>query len=241
MGKQYKAIIVDDERLARVKLAKILAKFDCIEILGEAEDVPSAKKLIYKVNPNLLFLDIQMPQESGFDLLNQIEFNGEIVFVTAYDEYAIKAFEVNALDYLLKPVREERIETLINKLVNHYVDKSLPKKLEYDDKIFISNEKQMGFIELKDIISIESIGNYSKIHFQNHKNIIVYKTLKDWENRLPENKFFRIHRTCIINIDYIDRFEKWFNYTTRVFMKSSETPLKISKKFASQLKKRFGL
>ncbi len=239
MSTHYRTIIVDDERLARVKLRGLLKNFKQIEIVGEADNVPKAIQLIEKLKVDLLFLDIQMTPESGFDLLEQIEFDGKVVFVTAYDEFALKAFEVNALDYLLKPVREERIELLLKKLEEKTSPDDTLRELDYSDKLFVSNDKLMKFINIKDVVIVEAVGNYTKIFLINKDEILVYKPLKEWESRLPINKFCRIHRAHIINIDYVERFEKWFNYTTKAYMQGVENPLKISKNYASIFKKRF--
>lgn len=240
MKNYYRTLIVDDERLARTKLTGILGKFENFVIVGEADDVPSAKKQIEALKPDLIFLDIQMPRETGFDLLEQIDFEGIIVFVTAYDEYALRAFEVNALDYLLKPVKEEMVEKLIAKL-----QKKSPKKeeqytkLEYTDRLFVSNDKQMKFIDIRSIIMIQSVGNYSKLFFENGEKIMVYKPMKEWDARLPQNKFCRIHRTSIVNIDFIEKIDRWFNYSYRVFLTGIDEPLRMSKSYSSVLRERF--
>src|SRR5688500_1583009 len=131
--KIWKALIVDDERLARKKLRSMLADFSNIEIAGEADSVSEAIKTIEKTNPEIIFLDIQMPKQNGFDLLEQIETNAKIIFVTAYDEYAIRAFEINALDYLLKPVNPKRLKQTIERLSTESPNPANNDKLKYDD------------------------------------------------------------------------------------------------------------
>lgn len=240
---KFTALVVDDERLARQKLIAMLSKYESIEVIGEAFDVNSAKKCIETSVPDILFLDIQMPKKSGFDLIEQIAFEGKIVFVTAFDEYAVKAFEINALDYLLKPVSEERLDKLILKLEQKDEEKEVIikniSKLSYNDKIFVSDNKVVKFVNIREISAIQSVGNYSKLILSSGEKLIIYKTLKEWSLRLPENKFVRIHRTAIVNIDYISKMEKWFNYSFRIFISGIETPFVVSKSFTSELKERF--
>lgn len=240
---KFTALIVDDERLARQKLISMLKKYESIEVIGEAFDVTTARKFIESQIPDILFLDIQMPKKSGFDLIEQIAFEGKIVFVTAYDEYAVKAFEVNALDYLLKPVSEERLDKLVLKLEQKDDDKEIiiknTSKLDYNDKLFVSDNKIVKFISIREISAIQSVGNYSKLFLSSGEKFIIYKTLKEWSLRLPENKFVRIHRTAIVNIDYISKMEKWFNYSFRIFITGIEAPFIVSKTFTSELKERF--
>ncbi len=243
--KKLAALVVDDERLARQRLTGMLAKYDNIEVVGEAFDVSSAKKSIEKLLPDIVFLDIQMPKKSGFDLINETNFDGKYIFVTAFDEYAVKAFEVNALDYLLKPVSEERLDLLVSKLSemenkNEHEDHSKHSfKLNYEDKIFVSDNKNVKFISIKEICAIQSIGNYSKLYISSGDKFVIYKTLKEWVHRLPDNKFIRIHRTAIINIDFIEKIEKWFNYSFKIKISGIDSPFIVSRNFTSELKDRF--
>ncbi len=239
MQSKYRAVVVDDERLARHKLIRTLSKFDSIDVVGEAFDVPSARILIEKVVPDIIFLDIQMPKLSGFDLIEQTNIEGKVVFVTAFDNYALNAFDVNAFDYIVKPVREERIEKLLEKISRDSSDNYACNKLNYDDKIFVSDNKFMKFVAIKDITLIQSTGNYSKIFFKDNDHIVVYKSLKEWESKLPLNKFCRIHRTTIVNIDYIEKIEKWFNYSFRVYINNVESPVMMSKRYSGIIKNRF--
>lgn len=240
MSNTYRTIIVDDERLARLKLVQLLEKYSNIEISGEANDVPSAVELITKINPDLIFLDIQMPKQSGFDLLGQIEIHGKIVFVTAYDEYAVRAFEVNALDYLMKPVSTERLDLLMKKIEGIPVKADHSKMLDYDDKLFVPGDKYMKFIDVKDILIIQALGNYSKIFSASGEFFMIYKSLREWNNRLPAKKFCQVHRGIIINIDYVIRVEKWFNYSYKAFIQGIDEPVKISKNYSGIFKEKFG-
>ncbi|MGD8305955.1 MAG: LytTR family DNA-binding domain-containing protein [Ignavibacteria bacterium] len=239
MKTKIKAIIVDDEELAREDLKVLLENFNEIDIIGEAESVEEARPLINNLNPDLIFLDIQMPGESGFDLLAKIETDAKIIFVTAYDEYAIRAFEVNAIDYLLKPVNTERLALAIEHLKSDEEGrKSGQTKLNLEDSIFIMVNNHYQFVKISAIIKITSAGNYSEIYTTSKLKGLVLKSLKDWEARLPENYFVRIHRTAIINLEYVDHVEEWFNYSYKVLLKGIEDPLVISRRYASKLKKR---
>lgn len=242
MGKiQYKVLVVDDERLARKELINMLSKYDCIKSIHEAEDVSSAIKMIEKVNPNLIFLDIQMPGDSGFDLLNKIDYKGKVIFATAFDEYALRAFEVNALDYLLKPITHDRLKKAIERL-----ETESPKEpkfdfnLKLDDRLFLTVGTKLGFIKVGSIIAIESDGDYTKIKTTDGNNGLVSKSMKEWESRLPQNYFSRIHRTTIVNLEFVEKIEKWFNYSYKIHLKGIDEPYIISRRYAKQLKEKFG-
>ena len=235
----FKAIIVDDEELAREDLKVLLKDFSEIEIIGEAETVEETKSLIKKLDPNLIFLDIQMPGKSGFELLEEIQTSAKIIFVTAYDEYAIRAFEVNAKDYLLKPVIKERLSLAIDRLKTEQESgKKVQEKLEFEDSIFVMVNNHYQFVKIGSIIKIASAGNYSEIYTSSKLKGLVLKSLKDWEVRLPANYFVRIHRNAIINLEYVDRVEGWFNYSYKVYLKEIDEPLVISRRYAAKLKER---
>ena len=239
--KQYKTLIVDDERLARKDIIQLLAAYDFIEVAGEAEDVPSAIRAIRQLNPDLIVLDIQMPGESGFDLLEKIKIDAKIIFVTAYDEYAIQAFDVNALDYLLKPVHPDRLTQSLQRLQSNGNGESHSmRKLEFNDRLFLSVNNHLRFLKVNKILCINSAGDYSEIVTVDGINGLTQKSLKEWENRLPSNYFCRIHRSSIINMEYIDNLEEWFNYSFRVYLKGVEKPFTISRRYAAILKNRLG-
>lgn len=237
---KYKTIIVEDERLARLELMSLLAEFDNIEVVGEAWDVPSAIECIKAWHPDIIFLDIQMPGESGFDLLEKINFSGHVIFVTAFDEFAIRAFEVNALDYLLKPVSPKRLQTTINRIESGDVTKITGKMLTYDDRLFLMVGNKMRFLKIADIICIQAVGDYSKVFLTRSPSGLVLKTMTEWEKRLPENCFSRIHKSTIINLEFVEKIEKWMNYSYRIYLKEIKDPLVLSRRYARQLKERLG-
>jgi len=233
-----KAIIVDDERLARVNMRKLLEPYPEIEIAGEAGSCDEAVKLINLHKPRLVFLDIQLSGETGFDLLEIIDNSIKIIFVTAFDEYAIRAFEVNAIDYLLKPVNPERLKASIERLISREKgQKSEAKSYEYSDSIFVRlNNYSSRFIKISSITFIEPVGNYSRIVTIEGKHCLVLKTLKQWQEDLPDNNFVRIHRSSIVNIEHVDHIEKKSNTRHRAYLKNIPEPLEVSRRYARKLR-----
>lgn len=200
-----KAIIVDDERLARQELRNLLKKHP-VNLVAECANHIEAKNAIETERPDVVFLDIQMPEKNGFELLEELEYIPEIVFVTAYDEYAINAFKVNAFDYLLKPINEKELENTIEKLKPIIQKKAGEYKLENSDKIFIKDGNKCWFVTLKDVRRFESVGNYCQVFFDDNKPLIL-KSLNNLEERLDEKVFFRANRKAIVNLNFIDKIE----------------------------------
>ncbi|MBU1011781.1 MAG: LytTR family DNA-binding domain-containing protein [Bacteroidetes bacterium] len=240
---KYTAIVIDDERLARLTLLKDLESFPEIVILGEASSIYNAKLLIEKLNPDLLFLDIQLVDGTGFDLINNIEFSGKIIFITAFDEYAIRAFEINAVDYLLKPISIKRLKNAIDKL--SVTDKqntvSTSFKLNYKDRLMVMHKKSINFIKIDTIDSIYASREYSYIHTINGKEYLTSKSLGEWDARLPDEHFCRIHRSAIINFDFIIKIEHHMTGTASVFIQGLTEPLNISRNYFRKLKDRYCL
>ncbi len=236
-GKIWKALIVDDERLARSKLRSMLSDFPNIQIVGEADSTPEAIEQIEKTNPEVIFLDIQMPHASGFDLLEQIQTDAKVIFVTAYDEYAIRAFEVNALDYLLKPVNPKRLAHTVERL--EQPTKTIDRNLEYDDFIFVNSGRNSKFIKVGSIKCILAADVYSEIFTEDAGKFLLLKPLSEWENRLPAKNFMRIHRSTVINLEYVERVEKSFNYSYEVFLRGIREPFSISRRYAAKIKDKF--
>ena len=232
-----KALIIDDERLARKELIDLLGKHPEIEIIGEAKNAEEALKMIDQFDPDVLFLDIQMPEKNGFELLQELNNCPKVIFVTAYDDYAIKAFEVSALDYLLKPVDPNRLEETIKKLTQSEIptkeietdniDKS-KNKLGSSDRIFIKDGEKCWFVELSKVRMFESEGNYVKVHFDNNRPLIL-RSLNSLEERLDELTFFRANRKFIVNLKWISSIENWFNGGLKVQLGEGES-LEISRR-----------
>jgi two-component system LytT family response regulator len=239
MGRQCRALIVDDERLARHQLRSMLAAHTSIEVVGEADGVQKAIAAIRELSPDVVFLDIQMPGEHGFDLLNQLDRPLHVIFVTAYDEYAVRAFEVNALDYLLKPVNPDRLARAIERLSTSRSPEpteSVKRALEYDDHLFLTIGNGSRFLRINTIVHIRAEGVYTEVHTTDGKKALVLKALNEWEERLPEKHFVRIHRSSIVNIEYVERIEKWFNYSYQVHLRGASEPLTMSRRYAAKLK-----
>jgi two-component system LytT family response regulator len=241
MEKKLKALIVDDERLARRDLILLLESFDHIQVIGEADSVENALTAIKDLHPDLLFLDIQMPGESGFDLLEKLEDPPKTIFVTAFDEYAIRAFEINALDYLLKPVNPERLALSLERLEHQKEENKKDwRLLTYDDRLFLLVDDRMQFLKVSNILTIKAAGDYSEVLKTNIKRGLTTKTMKEWEHRLPPGHFCRIHRSTIINMDYVEQLEEWFNYSYKVHMKGLKEPLVMSRRYVARLKEKLG-
>jgi len=241
MTKLFNALIVDDERLARKDLISLLKTYDQVTVVGEADSVPAAVKAIQKLNPDVIFLDIQMPGESGFNLLDKADVEAQIIFVTAYDEYAIRAFEVNALDYLLKPVNPDRLAKALERLENR--EDELPARgraLAYDDRLFLMMGPHFKFLKVSSILNIKAAADYSEVQTVEGAKGLVLKSMKEWETRLPARHFLRIHRSTLINMEYIEKVEEWFNYSFKVYLKGGGEPYIISRRYATRLKDRLG-
>jgi two-component system LytT family response regulator len=200
-----KILVIDDERSSREELKKEIKKYDEFEIAGEAKNADEAKKLIEDLHPDLIFLDIQMPEKSGFDLLESLDKIPEVIFVTAFDQFAVQAFELNALDYLMKPIREERFAKTIEKVRDHIQKKSSTVSAD-DHQLFIKDGDKIHFVRIVNIFLIESLDNYSRVHFEN-KKACIKRSLNQWEELLDPKIFFRISRTEIININYLRKVE----------------------------------
>jgi two-component system, LytTR family, response regulator len=238
MIKKIKALIVDDEELARSDLHALLSKIPSIEIVGEANDVKTAIEAIEKLKPDVVFLDIQFPRETGFDLLEKADIKAKIIFVTAFDKYAIRAFEINALDYLIKPVDPERLALSIERLENTDLSEKKQPGFNYTDSIFIEHGNNFFFVKVNSIILITAAAAYTEIITSKGQKLLAHKSMKEWESRLPENTFVRIHRSTIINIDFIEKMDKWFNYSYRVYLKTIDKPISISRRYIAAIRER---
>lgn len=240
---KIKTIIIDDEQFAREDIKNQLGNFSEIELAGEADNLDEAKQLYKKLRPDLIFLDIQLGNHTGFDLFEELDENTKVIFVTAFDEYAIKAFEVNAFDYLLKPVVYERLRKTIDRLFSEDENVAELKKeqLSIEDNIFLKVDRNYQFIKIGSIQALTSADDYSELYLsENSKKHLVSKSLKDWEERLPEKQFCRIHRSTIININFIEKIEPWHNYSQKVFIKGIEKPFLMSRRYFSIIKNLLG-
>jgi len=233
-----KALIIDDERLARKELLSLLEDYKQIEVVGEAANADEAFEIINKLNPDLLFLDIQMPGKTGFQLLEMLDSVPSVIFVTAYDEYALKAFEVSAIDYLLKPIQSERLSEAIRKVSKFTQDKDdsgrNTQKLKLTDRVFVKDGDRCWFVSLSDIRLFESDGNYIKVYFDNFKPMI-HKSLNALDDKLDQKSFFRASRKHIINLSWLDSIEPWFNGGLMAKLKGGEK-IEVSRRQAAKFK-----
>jgi len=239
---KFKALVIDDEHLARKAIISLIRDYPDIELAGEADDAKQAAHLIDKHQPDLLFLDIQMPGKSGFDLLNEVSYRGKVIFVTAYDEYALRAFEVNALDYLMKPISPERFKRAMDRLNEQDEQHAIPLKhdLRYDDRLFLLMGRHMVFLKISSIVYIQAEGDYTQIVTSEGKKGLVLKSMKEWSKRLPDSHFCRIHRSYIVNLDFVEEIEKEYNYDFSVKLKDTDKSLVMSRRYARLLKEKMG-
>lgn len=243
-----RTLIVDDERLARNELKRLLEPYTRIEIVGEAANAEEALKLIEEQQPELLFLDIQMPGKNGFELLSSIEGKTpEVIFTTAFDEYAIKAFEFNALDYLLKPIDNERLKETIHRIEENQAQPEAPahtneraeKVLGENDQVFVKDGEKCWFVKLGKIRLFESMGNYVRLHFDDQKPLVL-KSLNNLEERLDPNTYFRANRKHIINLHWIEKIEPWFSGGLLVTLQGGDK-IEISRRQAIRFKELMSL
>lgn len=244
-----KAIIVDDERLARNELKRLLENFPSIEVIGEAANTDEASQLIEELQPDVVFLDIQMPGKTGFEWLEEWDgFLPEIIFTTAFDEYAMKAFEVNALDYVLKPIELARLSESIQKLESRFqrpasIEKSVIANhvLGGNDQIFVKDGEKCWFVRLDRVRLCESMGNYVRLFFDDQKPLVL-KSLNSLEERLDPKLFFRCNRKHIVNLNFIEKIEPWFSGGLQVTLKGDKAEkIEISRRQSIRFKELLSL
>jgi two-component system LytT family response regulator len=294
-SKKLNTVIVDDDDQSRKLLNILLKKFPQVNVVGEASNVKNALDIINEKKPDSIFLDICLGNSNGFELMDKISNDARVVFISAFDDYALKAFEVNALDYIQKPVAYDRLALTIERLLlkeepiqefdthqniheenelkkniklehkkfspklldiinedqsDYLEDESIEeeivpcldpmkKKLDYDDRIFVNSDGTSKFIKVSSIFCITAEKDYSYICLVNGKKILVLKSMVEWEARLTPKYFARIHRSTIVNLEFVDKIEKWFNSSYRVHMQNYPEPFQMSRRYAAKLKERF--
>jgi two-component system, LytTR family, response regulator len=247
--KEFRTLIIDDERLAREELKSVLKDFVEINVIDEAQNGDEGIEKIKKMKPDLIFLDVSMPGMTGFEMLKKLEEIPYVIFVTAYDEFALKAFEVNALDYLLKPIDPDRLAETIEKLrlkedadfESSHGSKSIrgDRALSLNDRVFIKDGEKCFFIKLAEVRLLESDGNYVKVHFGSNRPLIL-RSLNSFEERLDPAYFFRANRKFMINLEWVENIENWFNGGLQVELKSGEK-IDISRRQAIRFKEMLSL
>ncbi len=241
-----RALIVDDEPPARRELRRLLAAHPEVEIVGEAGSARAAQAMLRDDPPDVVFLDIQLRESSGLDLVPAVESRTAIVFVTAFDRHAVRAFELNALDYLLKPVEPERLAIALRRVAERAAasppvaaplePESSP--LESRDWLFLKSGERAEFVAVGDITHITAEGDYSLVHSVGGVSRLAHVSLQDWERRLPAQEFLRIHRSTIVNLRHVLRLEAWTNQGYRVHVRGVPEPLTISRRYAGRMKER---
>lgn len=238
-----KALIVDDERLARTELRRLLNPFKDINVVGEAVNAEDALSKITELSPDLIFLDIQMPGKNGFEMLEELDAVPTVVFTTAYDEYALKAFEYNAMDYLLKPIEPQRLEETVNRLLERNkkekIEEDQTPVLREEDQVFVKDGDRCWFVRLSTVRLFESEGNYVRLYFEDNKPLIL-RTLNYLDERLDSKAFFRANRKHIVNLKWIENIEPWLNGGLLVKLKGGNK-IEVSRRQAIKFKDRLSL
>lgn len=204
-----KALIIDDEPPARRELRRVLNEFAWVEVVGEAGNVDQAEEMIVSLAPELLFLDIQMPGGSGFDLLTRLEDVPQVIFTTAYDQHAVRAFEVDAVDYLLKPIDPARLAEALGRVKSAQAARA-PQRGAVLEQIFVRDGSRCWFVPLREVRLLTSEGNYIRLSWGKEKPLLG-RALTTLEQRLDPNRFFRANRQQIINLDFIENVELGVN------------------------------
>ena len=299
-----KSLVIDDDSASRKVLIRMLKKYPELSVVGEAENISSALNLINTEKPDSVFLDIKLKHENAFDLIHKIPPKTRVIFVSGYEKYALKAFEIDAFDYIKKPFDAERLGHAVKKLLNDYKlrnaeyiqngnnhknvgpvnspdynskgvhslnhqqlkystgdllnvydedDEIVDEKddvsfnpnhngnkfLEYDDRIFVTTENISRFLKISHILCITAEKDYTYILTQGGKKYLVLKSMMEWEERLTPKYFVRIHRSTIVNLEYIEKVERWFNYSYQVFVQGIPEPFQMSRRYSTRLKEKF--
>jgi len=239
-----RTLVIDDERLARKELISLLEAHTEIEVIGECSNAEEGIEMIREKQPDLIFLDIQMPGKNGFEMLEELVTVPKVIFVTAFDEYAIKAFQVNALDYVLKPIEPERLSSAIHKLSEEPPGSAADvvqneDVLDSEDQIFLKDGDKCWFVTLKDVRMFISEGNYVRVMFDDQKPLVL-RSLNNLEKRLDEREFFRANRKYIINLKWVEKIETWFNGGLMVMIKGGEQ-VEVSRRQSSKFKELLSL
>lgn len=233
-----KVIVVEDSRLAREGLLRMLSEFKELDLVGSADHPDSALTLIIEKRPDVIFLDIHMPGQSGFDLLDQLDYIPQVIFTTAYSEYAYRSFDYSPVDYLLKPISPERLATAVDKLGSRDAS-SVTQLLEMSSKIFINDGDECHLVSVQDIRYFESCKNHSRVFFESHKPFIK-KALSSIEARLPKACFFRANRQYIVNLNQIQRIDESVADGYDLTMSDGQA-IEVSRRNAVELKKLLSL
>jgi len=246
---RWTALLVDDERLARVELRRLLQAHPHIEVVGEASDVAGAAERVRLTGADVVFLDLQLHQEHGLTLVPLLPTDVRVICVTAHDRYAVDAFGARVLDYLLKPVDPARLADSIDRLgppppasgegtTHDESDERTPlhRVLSIRDRLFLRMDGVMGFLPVAGIRCIEADRDHTMVHLHDGRTVVVRKSLSEWIVRLPAAHFQQIHRSTIINLDVVERIEEWSHRSYHVWLRGHRTPVVMSRRFAKRLR-----
>lgn len=236
-----KAVIVDDEPPARREMRRLLAEHEEINVVGEAGDLEVARGLLLRTRPDVVFLDIKLGRRSGFELLSDIDHETAVIFVTAYDHYAVRAFDASALDYLVKPVDAKRLRSSIERLKDRSArarrgDLKAPHTYSATRWLFIDSGDSQEFLEIADITHIEADGGSSRVFTRDGRSRASGRSLIDWEKRLDSADFTRVHRSAIVNLKHVESVESWFQYSYRIKIRGAAEPVIMSRRHATRLR-----
>jgi two-component system LytT family response regulator len=240
-----KVLIVDDTRLARQELKTLLAAHDDVVLVGEADDLPAAREAVERLRPDLLLLDIQLPSGTGFELLDALDLLPLVIFTTAYDQYAVRAFEANALDYLVKPVAPERLAAALAR-ARERVGTATPRQepetrppLSADDTVFLRDGERCWFVALRDITHVVVDGNYARVAFRGERALLA-RSLSALEARIDPALFFRANRNTLVNLRAIASIDPWINEGYRLKLRDG-AEIDVSRRQARELRERLAL
>ncbi len=237
MFRSLRTLIIEDSHIYRKVLCEIVSRIEHLELIGAAQDFEEGKELLLNKDPELLLLDVEIGEVTSFELIPFISENTKVIFITTHPEYAVKAFEVSAVDYLVKPITEERLRSALKK-VFHLSEQSAEDNdtLQMNQKILVNKHDYLELILVSDISHLVSIGNYVKIYCKNGQQYVKYGSIKSWINKLPTKQFIQIHRSSIINLNEVKKIEKWTNDTGRAYLNNFEDFLEISRSYFQKLK-----
>lgn len=233
------AVIVDDERPARRALRTLLAPHPEIRVVGEAETLRGALEVIRATEADTVFLDVQLGRESGLDLVPELDPDVAVVFVTAFDRYAVRAFELNALDFLLKPIMPERLATAISRLTRARPPSPPPAtRLQPEDFLFVRAGAHMRFLKIGTIVTVAAEGPATLVRLAGGEVVSVRKAIGEWEDRLPLGQFARIHRSTIVNLEFVVGVDDWFHSAYQIRLRGVADPVPVSRRYAALLRSR---
>jgi two-component system, LytTR family, response regulator len=236
-----RALVVDDEPLARRELERLLSSYPDVAVVQHADSGGAALAAMTEQPPDVVFLDIRLGGESGFEIVPSVPHTTAIVFVTAYDEYAVRAFEVHALDYLLKPVDPDRLRVTIQRLAAAGADRdrhALPSgMLTVRDWLFLRTGRGDEFVRVAGVACVTAEGDYTRVITSDGRQCLLHRTLTDWERQLPADSFVRVHRSALVNLQHVVAVDRAANLTGRVRVRGCPTPIEMSRRAVLRLRR----